>query len=301
VSNTPDYIKSEINRLDNEIQKAKESLADPQLKTLAQEEIKTLEAQKKALLTPPKPSKKNIPSRNGILGMSESGNIILEIRSAAGGEEAKIWAHDLEEMYTRFCQNQKLEITILDQGVIKIKGKNAYSLFQHEAGVHRVQRVPKTESQGRIHTSTATVAVLPVVQESEIKINPNDLEISFFRASGSGGQNVNKVSTAVRLVHKPSGIITYCQTQRTQVQNRKIALDLLRSKLFQIKKAEKQSSIQSARQAVGRGMRSEKIRTYNYPQNRVTDHRLQKSWKNLDKIITGNLEPIINALTQLTP
>lgn len=231
----------------------------------------------------------SLPLRNG--------SVILEIRPAAGGEEAKIWAENLMEMYIRFAQKKDLKIIPLDKGVIKIKGQKAYSLFKHEAGVHRVQRVPATESHGRIHTSTATVAVLPEIKPTEIKIKSQDIEQKFFRSSGAGGQNVNKVSTAVRLKHLPTNIVIECQTQRTQSQNRQIAMELLRSKLYQLEQEKKQSHIKQQRQlAVGRGMRAEKIRTYNFPQNRITDHRLNKSWKNLDNIMAGNLLPIIEAL-----
>ena len=292
-NNPPDYLKSEIDRLDKNIATAKQSLNDPQLKSLAQEEIKALQVQKKALISTKSTQKKPTSSSPN----QRFGNAIVEIRSAAGGEEAKIWATDLLEMYTRFAESQKLDIIPLAQGVIKIKGKQAYPLFQHEAGVHRVQRVPTTESQGRIHTSTATVTVLPEVKETEVTIDPADINIEFFRSSGAGGQNVNKVSTAVRLKHKPTDIVIESQTQRTQEQNRKIAFDLLRSKLFDIAEQKKNQEIKSTRQqAVGRGMRAEKIRTYNFPQNRVTDHRIQKSWKNLDKTLEGNLLPIIEDL-----
>jgi len=286
------YLKPELKRLDKLIQAAQASLSDPQLKPLAQEEIKKLEKQKQVLLksqkstTTPSASKKD-----------RQGNCILEIRAAAGGEEAKIWADDLLNMYTRFANNQNLEVINLDQDVIKIKGKQAYPLFKHEAGVHRVQRIPVTESQGRIHTSTATVTVLPEIKATEISINPKDLNLQFYRASSQGGQNVQKVNTAVRITHKPTNIITTCQTQRYQEQNRKIAMDLLRAKLYQAEQKKTKSQIDTTRrQAVGRGMRAEKIRTYNFPQNRVTDHRLPKSWKNLDKILDGNLLPIINSL-----
>ena len=289
---TPDYLKSELDRLDQEIEKAKASLADPQLQTLAKEEIKKLEQQKKAL-TSTKPTQKK-PSLNS--PHQRLGNTIIEIRSAAGGEAAKIWADDLLEMYTRFAQSENLEIIPLANRVIKIKGKNAYPLFKQEAGVHRVQRIPKTESHGRIHTSTATVAVLPEIKKQEITIDPNDIEIEFYRSSGSGGQNVNKVSTAVRLKHKLTNTVIESQTQRTQEQNRKIAMDILRSKLWKIEEEKRLETLGNARSAIGRGMRSEKIRTYNFPQNRVTDHRIQKSWKNLDKILEGNLLPIISAL-----
>jgi peptide chain release factor 1 len=244
----------------------------------------------------------SLPFRNGNeevepqSGEERTGSATLEVRAAAGGEEAKIWADDLITMYTRYANTQNMEVAVLDQGVIKIKGKVAYPSLKYEAGVHRVQRVPSTESAGRIHTSTATVAVLPDVKETEIAINPNDIEISFFRSSGSGGQNVNKVSTAVRLKHKPTDIVIESQTQRTQVQNRKIAMDILRSKLFQLEEEKRLQSLDAARQAVGRGMRAEKIRTYNFPQNRITDHRINKSWKSLDRILQGDLMPVIREL-----
>jgi len=287
-----DYLRPELKRLDKLIQAAQTSLSDPQLKSLAQEEIKKLKTQKQALLKSQKPTTSPSPSKK-----ARQGNCILEVRAAAGGEEAKLWADDLLNMYTRFANNQSLEVINLDQGVIKIKGKQAYPLFKHEAGVHRVQRIPATESQGRIHTSTATVTVLPEIKATEIKIDPKDLKIQFYRSSSQGGQNVQKVNTAVRLTHKPSGLITTCQTQRYQEQNRKIAMDLLRAKLYQAEQEKTKSQIDTTRrQAVGRGMRSEKIRTYNFPQNRVTDHRIPKSWKNLDKILDGNLLLIIQTL-----
>jgi peptide chain release factor 1 len=290
----PDYLKPEIDRLEQKIAKAKKALDDLQLKELAEEEIKELEIKKTELLS--------LPFRNGNeevepqSGEERTGSATLEVRAAAGGEEAKIWADDLITMYTRYANTQNMEVAVLDQGVIKIKGKVAYPSLKYEAGVHRVQRVPSTESAGRIHTSTATVAVLPDVKETEIAINPNDIEISFFRSSGSGGQNVNKVSTAVRLKHKPTDIVIESQTQRTQVQNRKIAMDILRSKLFQLEEEKRLQSLDAARQAVGRGMRAEKIRTYNFPQNRITDHRINKSWKSLDRILQGDLMPVIREL-----
>ena len=289
-----DYLDAEIKRLEDKINQAKSSLEDPQLKDLAIDEIKSLESQLNSL--------KNIPSRDGMSKKKPStkkvrqGNVIIEVRSAAGGEEAKIWADDLIDMYTRFAESQKLEVISLGKGMIKVKGKTAYPLFQFEAGVHRVQRIPTTESHGRIHTSTATVAVLPEVKETEIKLDPKEIKIEFYRSSGSGGQNVNKVSTAVRLKHTPTDIVIESQTQRTQEQNRKIAYDLLRAKLYQIQKDKELSEIKDARSAVGRGMRSEKMRTYNYPQNRITDHRIQKSFKNLDRALEGDLLPMVKLL-----
>jgi len=229
--------------------------------------------------------------------MKDSDNVILEIRAAAGGDEAKIWADDLKRMYTRYANSQKWSVSEISEGIIKISGNQAFNKLKNEAGVHRVQRVPKTERYGRIHTSTATVAVLPEIPESEIKINPQDLDWQFYRASTQGGQNVQKVSSAVRLIHRPTNTIVTCEQERSQEQNRKLAQDLLRAKLWQKKEQEKQEEVKSYRTAIGRGMRAEKIRTYNFPQNRVTDHRLNKSWKNLDSILNGNLKKIVSLLT----
>lgn len=287
----PAYLKPEIDRLNRLIAEAKVSLSDPQLKDLAREELTKLEAQKLALLQPAVTRDEKESSSEG-----QSNSVIIEVRPGTGGEEAKIWAEDLLKMYTRFANSQKLEVTKLDDGVIKVKGKKALPFFRNEAGVHRVQRIPATEAHGRLHTSTATVAVLPEVQESAITIHPNDIEIHFTHSSSQGGQNVQKVSTAVRIIHKPTGIITSCQTQRFQEQNRKIALEMLRSKLFQLEEEKKQVEISQARSVVGRAMRSEKIRTYNFPQNRVTDHRIGKSWKALDRILEGEMLPVVESL-----
>jgi len=219
---------------------------------------------------------------------------IIEIRSAAGGDEAKIWANDLLRMYLRFGERQGWKTQIITKGVIHIQGVNAYSSLKNEAGVHRVQRIPATERSGRIHTSTATVAVLPEIPESQIRLNPQDLSWQFYRASTQGGQNVQKVSTAVRLIHQPTGTVVTSEQERTQEQNRKIALELLRSKLWEQEELKKESTIAGYRSVIGRGMRSEKIRTYNFPQNRVTDHRLKKSWHNLDTVIDGDLSKIVS-------
>jgi peptide chain release factor 1 len=219
----------------------------------------------------------------------------IEIRPAAGGHEAKIWATDLLRMYLRYASKKGWKVSPVDEFTLVILGPSVFDLLKNESGVHRVQRIPVTEKRGRIHTSTATVAVLPEIKEREIQINPDDLEWQFFRASTQGGQNVQKVSTAVRLIHKPSGIVVTAQQERSQEQNRRIALELLRSKLWERQEKEKAKTIAGYRSAIGRGMRAEKIRTYNYPQNRVTDHRIGKSWKNLDSIIDGNLDKLIEA------
>jgi peptide chain release factor 1 len=227
---------------------------------------------------------------------------IVEFRAGAGGEEAKIWASDLERMYLRFAEIQGLKYELLDEDTYLFSGhptdpalpQGAYGLFKWESGVHRVQRVPATESQGRIHTSTASVAVLPKIDPEKITVREEDLEWQFFRAGGHGGQNVNKVSTAVRLIHKPTGITTVSTQERYQERNRQICLDFLRSKLWEIQEEERVAKAEATRRtAVGRGMRAEKIRTYNYPQNRVTDHRIGVSWHNLETILEGNLTDLM--------
>lgn len=222
---------------------------------------------------------------------------ILEIRGGTGGDEAKIWANDLLRMYTRYAASKGWQVIPLDEGVIKVKGPGAYTFLRFEAGVHRVQRIPRTERYGRVHTSTATVAVLPEIEEREVYINPSDLTWEFYRAGGHGGQNVNKVSTAVRLYHKPTGLVVSAQQERFQEQNRRIALALLRAKLWELEAENKMQSIDAARQLIGRGMRAEKIKTYNFPQNRLTDHRINKSWHNLEDIIEGKMDKVISTLT----
>ncbi len=194
----------------------------------------------------------------------------------------------------RFGIKKGWKVTPIDDGVIKISGAGAFSVLKNEGGVHRVQRIPKTERRGRIHTSTATVAVIPYIRQGEIKIRPEDLEWQFYRASSQGGQNVQKVSSAVRLIHKPSGIVVTAQQERFQEQNRQIAQELLAAKLYERQEKERQAQIQEYRQAIGSGERSEKIRTYNFPQDRVTDHRVGKSWGNLESILDGELDKIIN-------
>jgi peptide chain release factor 1 len=232
---------------------------------------------------------------------------IIEFRAGAGGDEAKIWAADLERMYKRFAEIQGLKYELMEEGTYLFSGRptdpnlpqGAYGLFKWESGVHRVQRVPATESAGRIHTSTASVAVLPKVDPQKITIRDEDLEWQFFRAGGHGGQNVNKVSTAVRLIHKPTGITTVSSQERYQQRNREICLDFLRSKLWEIQEEERIAKLEATRRtAVGRGSRAEKIRTYNFPQNRVTDHRVGLSWHNLEAILEGNLTELLFSLNQ---
>ncbi len=232
--------------------------------------------------------------------------VILEIRAGTGGDEAGLFAADLYRMYARFAQNKGWKVIEHDRnegGVGNIKsvtaeiiGEEAYDTLKNESGVHRVQRIPKTEKGGRIHTSTATVAVLPKVSPTEVEINPKDFKVDTFRASSHGGQHVQKVETAVRITHIPTSTTTACQDERSQVQNRRKAMEILRSKLYQMMQEQQKSSVDKLRRRqVGSGKRSEKIRTYNYPQNRITDHRSKKSWGNLKSIVDGNLESILKA------
>lgn len=225
-----------------------------------------------------------------------SNAVILEIRGATGGDEAKIWADDLARMYGRYALSQGWKVKSLGPGTIKISGPGAFEKLKMEGGVHRVQRIPATERRGRIHTSTATVAVLPEIPETQIYINPDEVEMQVFRASSHGGQNVQKVSSAVRLIHKPTGLVVTCQTERDQWQNRQTAMSILRAKLYELEEERKRLQLSDLRAVIGRGMRAEKIRTYNFPQDRVTDHRINKSWKNLERIIEGGLEPVISSL-----
>ena len=224
---------------------------------------------------------------------------ILELRPGPGGDEAKIWAGDLLRMYTRYGTISGWKVESLDDLVIRIRGTGVFTKLQYEAGTHRVQRIPTTERHGRIHTSTATVAVLPEIPENEVAIRNDDLEWDFFRSGGKGGQNVNKVSSAVRLRHKPTGIVVACQTERDQFQNRAVALSMLRAKLWERELLVREQTMTEQRSVIGRGMRAEKIRTYNYPQNRVTDHRINKSWHNLEDIIEGKMQKITEAISTL--
>ncbi|MCX7928318.1 MAG: PCRF domain-containing protein [Patescibacteria group bacterium] len=227
--------------------------------------------------------------------LSSNQTAYIEIRAATGGDEAKIWATDLYRMYFRYAQQKNWKVAPIDETTLMVSGEGVFELLKNEAGVHRVQRIPATERKGRIHTSTATVAVLPKINQTEIVIKPDEIEYQFYRSGGHGGQNVNKVSTAVRITHKPSGIVVTASEERFQERNREIAMELLRAKLWQKEEEKKVKTIAGYRSVIGRGMRAEKIRTYNFPQDRITDHRIGKSWGNLQTIIDGELDKILEA------
>jgi len=291
----------EIAKIEKKIKEAEEILAeatDDELLSLAEEDLQKNKALKEKLVNEEiKQTEKNDNSSN-IKG------IVIEIRAGAGGSEAALFAQDLFRMYHRYADNKgwptkiintnKTSLDGLKEGEIEIKNKDAFENLKYEAGVHRVQRIPFTEKSGRIHTSTATVAVLPQIKNVEIEVKQEDIEETFFRSSGPGGQNVQKVETAVRIRHKPTGLIVSCQSERQQKQNREKALEILKNKLFNKKQEELIGKEEKERRSqIGRADRSEKIRTYNFPQDRITDHRIKKSWRNIEQVLSGNLDQII--------
>ncbi|PIR99583.1 peptide chain release factor 1 [Candidatus Collierbacteria bacterium CG10_big_fil_rev_8_21_14_0_10_43_36] len=291
------YIQAEIERIEAEIKDNEALSTDPELGALATAEVSRLESQLKNLFSS---QVIEVPVEDAGENFDNS-PAIIEIRGAAGGDESKIFVGDLLRMYSRFAQNHGFSIENIDEGVIRVSRPDrslwnygAFETFQYESGVHRVQRVPETEAAGRIHTSTATVAVLPEVKPNLLEVRDQDLEWQFTRAGGPGGQNVNKVNTAVRLTHKPTGLTVFVHEERYQARNKEIALNMIRSKIWQ-QEEEKRLSAQSDKrsQAVGSGMRAEKVKTYNFPQNRFTDHRLNKSWHNLKEIMEGRLEDVL--------
>ena len=290
----------EYKKIKQSMEEAEELMKDPEMKELAEEEyyaskekLPEIEEELKILLIPKDPD--------------DDKNIICEIRAGAGGEEAALFAGTLFRMYTMYAEKKHWKMEVLNENEtglggykeisFMITGKGVYSRLKFESGVHRVQRVPDTESSGRIHTSTATVAVLPVVEDVEIEINPSDIKMEVFRSSGAGGQHINKTSSAVRLIHEPTGIVVECQTERSQFQNKDNAMRMLKTKLYDIEKQKQDSEVRDARKSqVGSGDRSEKIRTYNYPQGRITDHRIGLSIYQMEDFLNGNLDEMIDNL-----
>ncbi len=277
-----------------------ESSSDPEMKALAHEELRELEKKHelaeqelKILLIPKDPN--------------DEKNVVLEIRAGTGGDEATLFAQEIFRMYSRYAEEQRWRVEVLSTSVsgvgglkeviALVEGQKVYSKLKYESGVHRVQRVPQTEQQGRIHTSAVTVAVLPEADEVEIEIDPKDIRIDTFCSSGPGGQSVNTTYSAVRITHLPTGMVVSCQDEKSQIKNRAKALRVLRSRLYELKLQEQQKQITEERRAmIGTGDRSEKIRTYNFPQNRVTDHRIGLSIHQLDRLMDGKIEPLIDAL-----
>ena len=291
----------EYKKVKQALDEAQEMLSDKDLKDLAEmqmleckENLVKIEEELKILLIPK--------------DKDDEKNIICEIRGGAGGEEAALFAGTLFRMYSMYAERKGWKLEVLNENATElggykeisfmITGNGVYSRLKFESGVHRVQRVPDTESSGRIHTSTSTVAVLPVVEDVEIELNPADIRMEVFRASGAGGQHVNKTSSAVRLIHEPTGIVAECQTERSQVQNREYAMRLLKSRIYEIEKQKQDAELASERKSqVGAGDRSEKIRTYNYPQGRITDHRIGLSIYQMEDFLNGNLDEMIDSLT----
>lgn len=280
----------------NKLQQLKEtkelfdSATDPDMKELAEDEVKKLEAQ--------------------ILDSEQeelANDLVIEIRAGAGGDEAELFAMELFRMYQRYSEAQGWKVSIIDQNLTplggvrsiaaEIKGEGAYADLQFESGVHRVQRIPATEKKGRVHTSTATVAVLPIAKKINVQIKPEDLEIQTYRAGGAGGQNVNKVETAVRITHKPTGTVVAVQDERSQLKNKEKALKILGSKIQEHEEEKARQERGEARRAqVGTGDRSEKIRTYNFPQDRITDHRIKKNFSKIENVLNGEISPVFKAL-----
>jgi peptide chain release factor 1 len=297
------YFALEYERLLSEEDKVNKMVGeDASLRELAEEELQNIKFQKDAIERQIEEIKKSEKEDEEF-----PNEIILEVRAGAGGDEASLFAWELAHMYERYAEKNNWGWKIIDESMnevegykeasFEIKGKDVYKLLRYETGVHRVQRVPSTEKNGRIHTSTASVAILPIRKKTKIVVSPADIDIEYSRSGGAGGQNVNKVETAVRLIHKPTGIDVRCTTERKQLANREKAMEILISKLQMMKDEEEASKYSADRKnQIGTSDRSEKIRTYNFPQDRITDHRIKQSWSNLPSIMDGNIDKIIDDL-----
>lgn len=287
------YLAEEYERLEREAAEAAEAAGDDaELMAMAKEDGARVDARKAEILGE---IEKILAKEKEEESLPKA--VVLEFRAGAGGDEASLFAAELRDMYQKYAEIKRWSVRLVDDATIEIEGAEAYRALRHETGVHRVQRIPVTEKQGRIHTSTASVAVLPIRAKPKFEINPTDIEMEFSRSGGAGGQNVNKVESAVRLVHKPTGIDVRSTSERSQLANREKAMAILAAKLETIheeQEAKKHADLRSGQ--IGTGDRSEKIRTYNFPQDRITDHRIKESWHNLPKVMQGELDPLVEAL-----
>lgn len=299
------YLAEEYERLERQEEETRVSAGDdPELRKLAEEDISHLVSQKEELMN----------RMEDILKEEEReeefpNEIVLEVRAGAGGEEAALFAEELAQMYLTYAENQGWSMDLVDdsraemggykEASFEIRGRDVYKILRFETGVHRVQRVPETEKQGRIHTSTASVAILPIRKKSKVEIDESDLEVTFSRAGGPGGQNVNKVETAVRLTHKPTGFVVSSRTERSQLKNREKALSILTSRLEERRRKEEERKYANSRASqIGTADRSEKIRTYNFPQDRITDHRIHENWSNIEGVLAGNIQEILDTVQE---
>ncbi|MEY4440993.1 MAG: peptide chain release factor 1, peptide chain release factor 1 [Candidatus Parcubacteria bacterium] len=299
------YFVSELERLENSKEDTRELFHNPEMKDLAEEELKSIEEQQQALLTQIEENLKKEEEEDKF-----PNEIILEVRAGAGGDEASIFAYELAQMYQKYAEKMGWTVTKLEESLsavggykeatFEMRGQDIYKKLRYETGVHRVQRIPKTESKGRVHTSTASVAILPMRKKTKITLRPEDLEIETSRSGGKGGQNVNKVETAVRIVHKPTGFDVRSTAQRSQIKNKETALAILTARVEQhYEQIEEAKYSNERKEQIGTSDRSEKIRTYNFPQNRITDHRIKESWHNIEGIMAGGLDEVVEAFENI--